>query len=185
MGSQNLDDDILASLTERQVAVLELNSVRKPLKVIALELGISQARVNQHIKTLKEKLKVNTLNELADCYRVSMEKSPYRKPIYSKNRVPACQISGEQGAKDAAGHFVLHDSIPFGMQAPWETKVGERIVPGMLDGDHAVTARLFLVVFIALGLLASVALIITVYMSLDAAVNDVVYVSPNSDQPAD
>lgn len=184
MNSPNANSDILTSLTERQIEVLELNALRKPLKVIASELGISQARVNQHIRSLKEKLSVNTLSELADCYRLSSDQAAYRKHIYSESRVPEFQISGEQRPKDSAGQFVLHDSITFGMQAPWEKQGGERKSLGMLDGDHAVVARLFLVVLIAIGLLASVALIITVYMSLNAAVADEIYVSPSSEKPA-
>lgn len=57
------------NLTKRQLAVLERIDRRVPIKVIALELGVSEARINQHIGALKDHYQVDSLNELVECYR--------------------------------------------------------------------------------------------------------------------
>lgn len=40
-------------LTDRQRAVMERIDRRVPIKDIALELGVSETRINQHIRALK------------------------------------------------------------------------------------------------------------------------------------
>ena len=41
-------------LTDRQRAVMERIDRRVPIKVIASELGVSETRINQHIRALKD-----------------------------------------------------------------------------------------------------------------------------------
>ena len=44
---------------------------RVPIKVIAQELGVSETRINQHIRTLKNIYHASSLNELVEVYRSS------------------------------------------------------------------------------------------------------------------
>ena len=62
------------NLTERQLFVLERIDRRIPIKVIANDLGVSETRVNQHIRALKDFYKVESLNELVECYREDLRK---------------------------------------------------------------------------------------------------------------
>src|SRR3546814_12649366 len=57
------------TLTERQRSVLERIDRRMPIKVIAQELGVSETRINQHIRILKDIYQVESLNELVEVYR--------------------------------------------------------------------------------------------------------------------
>ena len=47
-------------LTDRQRAVMERIDRRVPIKVIAQELGVSETRINQHIRALKDILPKET-----------------------------------------------------------------------------------------------------------------------------
>ncbi len=58
-------------LTERQKSVIERIDRRVPIKVIAQELDISEARINQHIRALKDIFGAASLNELVELYRQS------------------------------------------------------------------------------------------------------------------
>ena len=57
-------------LTERQKDVMEKIDLRVPIKVIARELKVSETRINQHIRALKNTYKVETLGGLVEAYRV-------------------------------------------------------------------------------------------------------------------
>lgn len=56
-------------LTERQQAVMERIDRRVPIKVIAQELGVSETRVNQHIRALKDSFEAESLGDLVERYR--------------------------------------------------------------------------------------------------------------------
>ena len=60
----------LRKLTKRQSAVMEAIDRRQPIKVIASDLGVSESRINQHIKTLKDIYGAASLPELVELYRV-------------------------------------------------------------------------------------------------------------------
>lgn len=58
-------------LTARQRAVMERIDRRIPIKVIALELGVSETRINQHIRALKDIFEAASLFELVENYRIA------------------------------------------------------------------------------------------------------------------
>ncbi|MFN4131282.1 MAG: LuxR C-terminal-related transcriptional regulator, partial [Paracoccaceae bacterium] len=58
-------------LTKRQRAVMERIDNRIPIKIIALELGVSETRINQHIRALKDIYGAASLSELVAKYRIS------------------------------------------------------------------------------------------------------------------
>lgn len=176
-------------LTDRQRAVMERIDRRVPIKVIAQELGVSETRINQHIRALKDVYTAASLGELVENYRAtrvadgiedSSEKhlhsienadflNPYSQAAYTKTQINAATDLTDFVGRDDPGQLVLNDALPLMEQVPW-LKPGEpKVVPGVLDGEHAVLFRLAAIVGIASGVLASVVLAVTAAVALSAA----------------
>jgi DNA-binding CsgD family transcriptional regulator len=132
-------------LTKRERDVLDGIDRRLPLKLVAAELGVSESRVNQHVRALKERYRVNTLPELIEAWRREepdfVGETTYRNSAWRIPQVPAEGAGGENESRVAPGEFVLADAAPFAIEAPWMTRIEPRVVPGMLDGDNAVLIR--------------------------------------------
>jgi hypothetical protein len=176
-------------LTDRQRAVMERIDRRVPIKVIATELGVSETRINQHIRALKDFYDAGSLGELVENYRATLSPEaadasaqndrgtladkellkPFSEPAYTNSQINDAADLTDFGGRDDPGRLVLSDVMPLTQQAPW-LKAGEpRVVPGVLDGEHAVLLRLGAIVGIATGILASVILVVTAAMTLSAA----------------
>ena len=69
--------------------------------------------------------------------------------------------------------------------ASWEIDNEPRVVPGVLDGDHAVLLRLAVIVGIAFGILAAVVLMVTAAMTLSEALDGKASVPEDYYKPAD
>ena len=82
-------------MTERQLAVMERIDRRLPIKMIAKDLGLSETRVNQHIRALKDILGAESLNELVEAYRASLEQADLETP-----KEPAFEEPEELGEPD-------------------------------------------------------------------------------------
>lgn len=176
-------------LTDRQRAVMERIDRRVPIKVIAQELGVSETRINQHIRALKMIYNAGSLGELVVNYRATLAveetgatsqydpgnvpdadlRNPFSQSAYTISQVNAEAESGEFEGRDDPGRLILSDAMPLFEQAPWLRSSEPRVVPGVLDGEHAVLLRLGVIVGIATGILASVILVITAAMTLSAA----------------
>lgn len=175
-------------LTARQRAVMERIDRRVPIKVIAMELGVSETRINQHIRALKDFYAAGSLGELVENFRAARQHDDTREPeadrsaspdrsarllfsevAYTKTQVNAAVPLPEPGDRDDLGRLVLSDSMPLSEQAPWLRPLEPRVVPGVLDGEHAVLFRLGAIVGIASGVLAAVILAVTAAMALSAA----------------
>lgn len=176
-------------LTDRQSAVMERIDRRVPIKVIASELGVSETRINQHIRALKDFYAASSLGELVENYRATLTPEaaeastqndlghgadadllkPFSESAYINSQINLIADPVDFGGRDDPGRLVLSDAMPLIEQAPW-LKPGEpRVVPGVLDGENAVLLRLGAIVGIATGILASVILAITAAMTLSAA----------------
>ena len=168
-------------LTERQQAVMERIDRRVPIKVIAQELGVSETRINQHIRALKNIYEAESLNELVEIYRLGAQtaqygEEPFSETIYTKNQVPAGQALGDNSGRVDPGEIVFGDVLPLGNLAPWERVDEPRVVPGVLDGDHAVLLRFAAIAGIFLGILMAVVLAITATMAIGEALEGKAYV---------
>lgn len=161
------------ALTDRERAVLDGVDRRLPLKAVAVELGISESRVNQHIRALKELYRVNNLPDLISAWRAQDPDYPreqdYRNSAWRIPQVPGEAIAGEAKSRVAPGEFVLADAAPLAIEAPWITRIEPRVVPRMLDGDNAVLLRLALIIGLAFGLVAAIVLVVTASLSLSEA----------------
>lgn len=185
-------------LTDRQRAVMERIDRRVPIKVIALELGVSETRINQHIRALKAFYDAGSLGDLVENYRATLPpaallartedvppaqalagatqevegmavSAPFSEAAYTKKQiVPGAQFA-DQLTRDDPGQLVMSDVMPLLDQAPWLRPGEPRVVPGVLDGEHAVLFRLGAIVGIASGILAAVVLTITAAVTLSEA----------------
>lgn len=183
-------------LTERQLDVLERIDRRVPIKVIALELGISDTRVNQHIRALKDHFQVYSLNELVECYRaefadessvsevVDAEPKGLSETEYRKNELEDLHPESEEVGRVDPGEIVLSDIMSLTGQAMWKVAEEPKVVPGMLDGDHAVLARLAVIVGMALGILAAVVLAVTASITISDALDGKASVPDDYLQPS-
>lgn len=178
-------------LTDRQRAVMERVDRRVPIKVIAQELGVSETRINQHIRALKDVYKAGSLGELVENYRATFPREapvedqdntlgaapdaallkPFGAAAYTKNQIPPADDFPDLRNWDDPGQLVLNDAVPLIEPAPW-LRLGEpKVVSGVLDGDHAVLFRLGAILAIASGILAAVVLTVTAAVALSDAMN--------------
>lgn len=201
------------SLTDRQAAVMERIDRRVPIKVIAMDLGVSETRINQHIRALKDHYEAGSLGELVEKHRQykrenaasqtpparlqsntegsksaknrqenqkegdaarSVEeeaKDPFSEAACNIPQVPATVFGFDMGNRDKAATIELSDVMPLIERTPW-LKPGEpKVVPGMLDGEHAVLFRLVAIVGIAFGLLAAIILTLTAAVTISEALD--------------
>lgn len=164
-------------LTEKQQAVLERLDARMPIKVIAAELGVSETRVNQHVRALKNLYGVESLGELVMRARAA---EGYRKPAYTKSHLSGEGEGDEQEDRVAPGDFVLADVAPIAIEASWPVSHEPRVVPGVLDGANAVLFRLAVIVGIAFGIIVLVILAVTAALSVSEALDGVALTSPDT-----
>jgi DNA-binding CsgD family transcriptional regulator len=161
------------SLTDRQKDVLVRLDRRMPIKQIAAELDVSESRVNQHIRALKDVYKVGNLKDLCETFRAEQvaagETAPYRNTASTKSEVPPGRRIDEPEDRVAPGEFVLADVAPLAIEAPWLVRNEPRAVPGVLDGDHAVLYRLAVIVGLALAFIVLVILVVTAALSMSEA----------------
>jgi len=126
-------------LTERQRAVLERVDQRVPIKIIAADLNVSEARINQHIRALKDKFSVESMSDLVASYRaqtwiedtavadpIADSKTedlggpdPYRNSLYRKSQLQNQAQSEHLGSRDNPGEIVLSDAHHVLIDAPW------------------------------------------------------------------
>lgn len=160
-------------LTERQMFVLERIDRRIPIKVIANDLGVSETRVNQHIRALKDIYMVETLNELVECYRedygdTESEQSddPLSESAFINSQLEKVGAPDNPSSRVDPGEIVMSDVMPISGLVPWKVQSEPKVVPGMLDGEHATVLRLAAIVGIAFGILAAVVLAVTAALTI-------------------
>ncbi|WP_245806142.1 hypothetical protein [Erythrobacter donghaensis] len=162
---------------------------RVPIKVIAQELGVSETRINQHIRALKDFYEAGSLGDLVDNYRATLTPEDtevssendigvaadtdslkaFSEAAYTNNQINPSTDLADFDLRDDPGQLVLSDATPLIEQAPWLRPGEPRVVPGVLDGEHAVLMRLGAIIGIASGILASVILAVTAAMTLSQA----------------
>ena len=179
-------------LTERQAAVMERIDRRVPIKVIAQELGVSETRINQHIRALKDIYGADSLRDLVDLYRADAQENesgssseetpeneepePFDNPLseaaYTNSQVPSSIFGFDMGDRDKAADIEFNDATAMIDSAPWLRPGEPKVVPGLLDGEHALTLRLAAIVGIAFGILAAGVLTATAALMISDALNE-------------
>ncbi len=165
-------------LTERQLFVLERIDRRIPIKVIANDLGVSETRINQHIRALKDINKVETLNELVECYREHVgdseaepDSEALSESVFRNSQLAEGGLITDSTSRVDPGEIVISDVMPVAGFAPWELQGEPKVVPGLLDGEHATVLRLAAIVGIAFGFLAAVVLTVTAAVTISEALD--------------
>lgn len=179
-------------LTDRQRAVLGAIDRRLPLKSVAAELGISESRVNQHVRGLKERYGVHSLPDLVDAWRAEEGRSPAggedlpcRNSAWRIPQVPGEATDSDNQPRVAPGDFVLSDAAALhAIEAPWLTMNEPRVVPGVLDGGNAVLLRLAVIAGLAFGIIAAIVLVMTASLSLSEALEGRAAAPAAKDVPA-
>ncbi len=181
----------LRPLTKRQQAVMERIDRRVPIKVIAQDLGVSETRINQHIRALKDIYEAENLGELVERHRAEKRaKNPveedvkpqadqghsdkqkgFSESVYSKSQVPEFAETDQNLGGNDPGKLVMSDVLPLVDQAPWLRPGEPRVVPRVLDGEHAVWFRLAAIMGIAFGFLAAVVLTVTAALQISEALD--------------
>ena len=187
----------LRPMTQRQQAVMERIDRRVPIKVIAQELGVSETRINQHIRALKDIFSAENLGDLVISYRASLSENaeapePDEEPgsatprpreeeadevkgftevSYRKSQVERDADAPDSGSRVDHGELVMSDVMPLMEQAPWLKPKEPKVVPGLLDGENAVLFRLAAIVGIAFGCLAAVVLTVTAAVTISEALD--------------
>lgn len=163
------------NLTVRQAQVLELVAKRLTLKQVADELAISESAVNQHVKSLKSALGVNSLTELADCYRSLSDlqgDSPCRKSASRISGLSQPVGNSQQASQNEFESVVIfNDALQYHKGAPWDEATEPSIVPGVLNGTNAKLVRAALIVGISLGLFVLILTGLGVAQGLTAAIS--------------
>jgi DNA-binding CsgD family transcriptional regulator len=172
-------------MTERQRAVMERIDRRVPIKVIAQELGVSETRINQHIRALKDIFGSESLGDLVECYRATLpdpdinsedptgeaSQKDLSEAVYTKKQVHGSARYADDAVRVDHGELVMSDVLPLIEQAPWLRSGEPKVVPGMLDGDNAVLFRLVAIVGIAFGVLSAMVLTVTAAVALSEAMD--------------
>lgn len=183
-----MSGDALRPLTKRQQAVIERIDRRAPIKVIARELGVSETRINQHIRALKNIYRAENLSDLVEAYRTEksaqedsekddwkqdtkLDEAGLSESVYSNNQVPISALIGDPSVQDDPGELVIRDVSSMVDEAPWLRPGEPQVVPRALDGESAVWLRLAAIVGIAFGLLAAVVLSVTAAVTISEALD--------------
>jgi len=180
-------------LTDRQRAVMERIDRRVPIKVIAQELGVSETRINQHIRALKDIYDAGNLGDLVENYRAvhrdsrvelpqprSRDPLPFVAPALSQPVAPASSAAQpprtfllvEAWARDETGSIMLGDARTFVPSENQSEPDEPQLVPKLLEGEHAVPFRLLAILSIAACILATVILSVNAAVVLSDVVED-------------
>lgn len=219
------------NLTKRQQAVMERIDRRMPIKLIAQDLGVSETRINQHIRALKDHFRAGNLGDLVEEYRKrraaagagegrgpagarkaangevprsdradgnirpgladrldrsvqGRPSSPLSETAYSKKQVPEAGSSRDEAERDEASDRANTETAPTPRSDPRTVSGEPRVVPGVLDGEHAVLFRLGAIVGIASGMLAAIVLTLTAAVAISESLDGVAAIPVDERRPS-
>jgi DNA-binding CsgD family transcriptional regulator len=153
-------------LSEREAKVLELiGTSRMPQKQIAQELGVSPARIAQHVRDLKQHFSVNTLDELASIWQ-SRHPGDYNNSLYKNNQVPPADFAPQEEPRNDPGAVALSDAGTLFIRPPWPESADPLVVPEELDCPDGTTKRFVAMLKIVALVLVAVVLGVAVIRSI-------------------
>ncbi|WP_336987258.1 hypothetical protein [Altererythrobacter aquiaggeris] len=184
------DGDAAAVLTEKQREVMIRIDRRMPIKVIAGEMGVSETRINQHIRALKDIFGAGSLNELVELHRTRAaaqdlpDDDPYSFSQYTNNQVP-----GSGAEPQTVDRVATHKYPSAPAAAPPKAAAGQmgkepRVVPEALDGENAVLYRLAIIIGLAVGIVAAIVLVLTAALGVGEVLDDKASVPAITKRPA-
>lgn len=189
MASQSPSKSEFDFVTAKQAAVLDHLANNRTSKEIAYALGVSETAINRRIEVLRQRLGGVTRHELARRYRLwavaraSEADTPPEKAYDSSD--PACVETGFEilqlaesrpaaatASRDEADQRTsFEDPVAMSIEAPWSEGRDPRVVPRVLDGDHALLTRGATIAVLVFAILASVIVAIAAAKALADAVS--------------
>ncbi|MGB3795225.1 MAG: LuxR C-terminal-related transcriptional regulator, partial [Alteraurantiacibacter sp.] len=132
-------------LTERQEQVASLLSRHHGIKEIALDLGLATSTVSDHITALKRIFDTTSHAGIVSGYLQSFAGiEPHDGPEKVARhlfRIPERAVSPPEQLANDPGQLGFGDSLNFS-RFEWPIRTEPQIVPRWLDGEHALAARL-------------------------------------------
>ncbi len=149
----------MRDLTQLEIDTLEMICERLTVKEMAGRQGVSLSAINQRISRLKHRFEVPNHRELAIAYQQWREQNACSETTCIKNQLSEQPSIGDPVVRDdLASPAVLQDSMTFQVTAPWAETGEPRVVPRLLDGEHAGVNR-FVAVLVAAALILVLILI--------------------------
>lgn len=160
------------SLTLRQLTVAKLIAHRVAQKEIAARLGISEAAVYKHVQSIKRRLGVNSLGEIAALLlmdeRSSSEGLGFPRPRKSRLTDETDILAQPQPDEPGLLNVGNAKAMNFMPSIPVPEEPG--VVPRLLDGKHRVPARLAVVLLMIVASLAAIILAVAAEQSVSEMV---------------
>jgi len=168
-----------ALLTDKQAAVLGLLANGRTTKEIATALVVSESAVNRRIELLRTRFGGITRLELARRYRdwrgaENAEEAGITPRVESDRQflhLAALDQKDEQiDEDDADTELAFRDSLEMSIETPWNRAEEPQVVPGVLDGDHAMLTRGAVIAIMLFAIIASLVLGLAAAKALTDAV---------------
>ena len=125
---------------------------RMPIKLIAREMGVSETRINQHIRALKDIFDAESLNELVEAYRASQldltaDMDGVSDALSALGFSPA-DAAQEQRAFLAERWSQFDDRGERADPAVWKSSYGLPSLPAQMEGAGALWFRMIAILSI-------------------------------------
>lgn len=162
------ESTVADKLSVKQREVLDRLARGQLIKTIADEMDVSETRINQHIRAIKDRLGVNDKEDLIASWIGSDRADPLRKAVYRKPQLPDPKQIREQGPAADAAVFRFEDAGVLALKAPWDNPEFGRVGRGRLDGPGAAAKRIGFIILVAIGLPVAVVLTLSAMIALTA-----------------
>ncbi|MBL8656680.1 MAG: hypothetical protein JNJ92_04880 [Altererythrobacter sp.] len=160
------DTEAVRRLTGKQQDVLERLARHQAIKTIADEMGVSETRVNQHIRAIKDRIGANAKEDLAAAWMAANGDSPFSKSIYRKKQLPESDDRDDEAGKADMAMLRFKDAGALALPTPWDEVKKTRVGPGRLDGPGATARRVSYIILVAIGLPVVVVLTLSAMIAL-------------------
>ena len=155
-------------LSAKQREVLDRLARGQLIKTIADEMNVSETRINQHIRAIKDRLGVNDKEDLIASWLGSDPADPLRKPLFRKPQLPDPDRIREDGPAVDTAIFRFEDAGVVALKLPWDNPEFGRVGRGRLDGPGAAAKRIGFIILVAIGLPVAVVLTLSAMIALTA-----------------
>lgn len=156
----------LSKLSESQTEVLSRLARRQSYKTIADKMGISQSRVNQHIRAMKNRLGVNDPAGLVELWLSAQGERPSIKDAYTKSQLPPWPLPCQRQGTAGGAVLPFRDAGSMSLPLPWQDPESVRVGPGYLDGPGGTARRIGFMLLVAIGFPVAVVATLSAMMAL-------------------
>lgn len=156
----------LSKLSHSQTEVLSRLARRQSYKTIADRMGISQSRVNQHVRAMKDRLGVNDPEGLVELWLSGVGQAPCTKDAWRKSQLPPPAVPSQQESTVGGAVLPFRDAGSMSLPLPWQEQESVRVGPGYLDGPGGTAKRIGFMLLVAIGFPVAVVATLSAMMAL-------------------